>query len=93
MESTGNPYADGKDEQIIDPYGKATIADIEYAFAQLIEVCVNTVVEDKSSKATYKVTSNKGKLTVTYNSSKNKNASKAVIPDLVKIKGKKYKVT
>ena len=120
MEGTGNPFADGKDEQIIDPYGKATIADIEYAFAQLIEVCkwphydyktyiknaiaeykkyaktvvnVNTVVEDKSSKATYKVTSNKGKLTVTYNSTKNKNASKAVIPDLVKIKGKKYKVT
>ncbi|MCR5628006.1 hypothetical protein [Eubacterium sp.] len=30
---------------------------------------------------------------VTYNSSKNKNASKAVIPDLVRIKGKKYKVT
>ena len=115
---TGDESAEGKDEQIIDPYGKATIADIEHAIAQLMDICnlpnvdyktliknaiteyrkyakepVNSVVEDKQSKAKYRITSNKGNLTVTYTSTKNKKVTKAVVPDNVKINGKKYKVT
>ena len=113
---TGDSSAEGKDEQIIDPFGKATTSDIEKAIAQLIHVCnwktfdykklikdaiaeykkhvkTEATVVDKKTNAAYSITSTKGNLTVTYKVTKNKKTTKVVVPDSVKIKGKKYKVT